>query len=106
MERLQSAERFRDLVNRDQYTIVKFDATWCPDCKNMDRFIGDIVAKNRDKDFYAIDVEQFQTVAEENEVMGIPSLLIYKNGVKLGHLHSKYAKTPVQVRGYLESVFV
>ncbi|WP_308635341.1 thioredoxin family protein [Paenibacillus silvisoli] len=106
MERLQSAERFRELVDRDKYTIVKFDATWCPDCKNMDRFIGEIIAENKDKDFYAIDVEQLETIAEENGVMGIPSLLVYKNGVKVGHLHSKYAKTSVQVREYLESVIV
>jgi hypothetical protein len=64
----------------------------------------DIIEENRDKDFYAIDVEQFQTVAEKNEVMGIPSLLVYKDGVNLGHLHSKYAITPVQVRLYLEFV--
>nr|WP_246321138.1 thioredoxin family protein [Paenibacillus germinis] len=72
------------MVNRDQYTVVKFDATLCPDCKNMDRFIGDIIAENRDKDFYATDVEQFQTVAEENEVMGIPSLFVYKKRSKIG----------------------
>jgi thiol-disulfide isomerase/thioredoxin len=103
MERILTEKRFQDLVNRDQYTVVKFDTTWCPDCKNMDRFIGDIIAENKDKDFYAIDAEQFQTVAEENEVLGIPSLLVYKNGAKLAHLHSRFAKTPAQMREYLES---
>lgn len=104
MERILSEERFQDVVNRDQYTVVKFDTTWCPDCKNMDRFIGDIIAENKDKDFYAIDAEQFQSVAEANDVLGIPSLLVYKNGVKVGHLHSRFAKTPAQVREYLGSI--
>ncbi|SDN51000.1 Thiol-disulfide isomerase or thioredoxin [Paenibacillus sp. yr247] len=104
MERILTEDRFQDLVNRDQYTVVKFDTTWCPDCKNMDRFIDEIITENKDKDFYAIDAEQFQTIVEANEVRGIPSLLVYKNGVKLGHLHSKFAKTPAQVQDYLESI--
>lgn len=104
MNRILTEEQYRNLIGRDQYTVLKFDATWCPDCKNMDRFIGDIIAENEDKDFYAIDVEQLQSVAEANQVLGIPSLLVYKNGEKLAHLHSRYAKTPDQVREYLDSI--
>ena len=35
--------------------------------------------------------------------MGIPSLLVYKNGEKLGHLHSANAKTEEQVTEFLEA---
>ncbi|TFE26696.1 thioredoxin family protein [Cohnella luojiensis] len=104
MERILTEEQYQQLINRDQYTVVKFDATWCPDCKNLDRFIGGIITENPDKNFYAIDVEQLQSVAEANQVLGIPSLLVYKNGAKLAHLHSKNAKTPAQVREYLQSI--
>jgi thiol-disulfide isomerase/thioredoxin len=104
MERILSEEDFQDLINQDRYTVVKFDTTWCPDCKNMDRFIDTIIEENQNKHFYAIDAEQFQGVAEANEVRGIPSLLVYKGGAKLAHLHSKFAKTPAQVREYLETI--
>jgi len=104
MDRIASEEQFEDLVGRDQFTVMKFDTTWCPDCKNLDRFIGDIVVEHADKDFYAVDAEKFQAVAEANEVMGIPSLLVFKNGEKIAHLHSKLAKTPAQIREYLESL--
>ncbi|SET90916.1 thioredoxin family protein [Paenibacillus sp. NFR01] len=104
MERLQSQEQFGELTGRDRITVMKFDATWCPDCKNLDRFIGDIVAEHADKEFIAVDVEQFPEIAEANEVRGIPSLLVYRNGEKLAHLHSKFAKTPAQIREYLEAL--
>ncbi|WP_274653882.1 thioredoxin family protein [Paenibacillus humicola] len=104
MERILQETQFQELINRDQYTVIKFDATWCPDCKNLDRFIGPVIDENPDKQFYALDVEQLPDIAEANEVRGIPSLLVYKNGVKLGHLHSRFAKTPAQVREYLDSV--
>ena len=104
MERIQSTEQFQEKINTDSYTVMKFDADWCPDCKNLDRFIGDIVSEHSDKQFYAIDSEQFASLAEENEVRGIPSLLVYRNGQKLAHLHSKFAKTPSQIREYLDSL--
>lgn len=70
----------------------------------MDRFIGDIFAEHPDKRFFAMDAEQFQEIAEANEVRGIPSLLVYKNGEKIAHLHSKLAKTPAQIREYLNEI--
>lgn len=104
MERIQTEEQFQQLIQRDQYTVMKFDTTWCPDCKNLDRFIGDIIEENTDKEFYAMDAEKFQPLAEANEVRGIPSLLVFRNGEKVAHLHSKFAKTPTQVREYLQSL--
>jgi len=35
--------------------------------------------------------------------MGIPSLLVFKDGEKIGHLHSANAKTPEQVEEFLAS---
>ncbi|MZQ86448.1 thioredoxin fold domain-containing protein [Paenibacillus sp. 5J-6] len=104
MERIQTNQQFQEKINGDHYTIMKFDATWCPDCKNLDRFIGDIVTEYSDKQFYAVDSEQFEELTEKYDVRGIPSLLVFKNGEKLAHLHSKFAKTPAQIREYLDTI--
>lgn len=104
MDRIQTKDQYQELIARDKYTVMKFDTTWCPDCKNMDRFIGDVIKEQTDKDFYAIDAEMFQPIAEEHDVRGIPSLLVFKNGEKIAHLHSKLAKTPTQVREYLDTL--
>jgi thioredoxin-like negative regulator of GroEL len=104
MDRIETQEQFQERIGQDKYTIMKFDATWCSDCKNLDRFIGDIVTEHSDKNFFAVDSEQFENLAEKYEVKGIPSLLVFKNGQKLDHLHSKFAKTPSQIREYLEKL--
>ncbi|MFI2858238.1 thioredoxin family protein [Paenibacillus sp. JSM ZJ436] len=104
MDRIQSKQQYEDLINREGLTVIKYDATWCPDCKTLDKFMPDIVSKHPDKEFYALDVEQLEDVASHNEVRGIPSLLVYQNGVKLAHLHSKYAKKPNQISEYLETL--
>ena len=104
MERIQTVKQYEELINRDGLTVIKYDATWCPDCRTLDKFMPDIMAKHTDKEFYALDVEQLEEVTSRNEVRGIPSLLVYRNGEKLAHLHSKYAKTPSQISEYLETL--
>lgn len=104
MDRIQSEQQYNELINSDQVTVIKYDTTWCPDCKNLDRFIGGVIENHQDKRFYAMDAEAFQHIAEENEVRGIPSLLVYRNGTKVAHLHSKFAKTPAQVEEYLDGI--
>ena len=104
MERIQSEEQYKSLIARDGLTVIKFDTTWCPDCKNLDRFIGGVVEKHPDKEFYSMDAEEFQPIAEANVVRGIPSLLIFRNGEKIAHLHSKFAKTPAQIEEYLTTL--
>ncbi|MDF2661002.1 MAG: thiol-disulfide isomerase [Paenibacillus sp.] len=104
MDNIQSVEQFRELTGRDELTVVKYYTTWCPDCKNLDRFLDDIIAEHSDKTWVSMDAEKFQPIAEENEVRGIPSLLVYRGGQKIAHLHSKFAKTPDQVREYLNSL--
>lgn len=104
MERIESQEQYEQLIGRGGLTVIKFDTTWCPDCKNLDRFIGSVVEKHPDKEFYAMDAEAFQPLAEANQVRGIPSLLIFRNGEKIAHLHSKFAKTPAQIEEYLTTL--
>lgn len=53
---------------------------------------------------YDVDRDELPEVAEQYEVMGIPSLLIFKDGQKKAHLHSANAKSPEQVTDFLESV--
>lgn len=104
MDKVNSEEQYRDQIAKDQITIMKFYTTWCPDCKNLDRFIGDIKEEHTEKAWLEIDAEEFQPIAEENDVRGIPSLLVFKNGEKIGHLHSKFAKTPTQIKEFLDTI--
>lgn len=97
MENMISDDQYKNQISTDQITILKFYTTWCPDCKNMDRFIGNIVEKNSDKVWLEVDTEKYQHIAEENEVRGIPSLIVY-------HLHSKFAKTPEQIEEFIAGI--
>lgn len=104
MQKITSEQQFHDMIGRDQLTVMKFTTGWCPDCVRLNMFIDDIIAENTDKEWYEIDKDEFPELAEQYQVMGIPSLLVYKNGQKIGHLHSANAKTPEEVREFLATI--
>ena len=104
MEKIETKEQFEEKIQRDSVSVVKFETTWCPDCKRLNMFIEPIIKEHADKEWYAIDRDQFPDLSEKYDVRGIPSLLVFKNGEKLAHLHSANAKTPEQVREFLASV--
>lgn len=104
-EKLLSEAQFKETISQDQPILMKFYADWCPDCKRMDMFIGEVLSEFQGISSYAIDKDQFEELANQQEVMGIPSLLVFQNDRKLGHLHSANAKTPEQTKEFLQQFF-
>ncbi len=103
MKEITSVEQFNELINSDQPVIVKFYAGWCPDCTRMNMFIDPIIEEYSQYNWHEINRDDFPELAETYQVMGIPSLLIFKNGEKLAHLHSANAKSPEDVISFLQA---
>lgn len=102
MNRIESPDKFHEITNEGTYTIVKFYTTWCPDCRNLDRFIPKIIDKYQNITWFEMNAEDFPDIAEQYEVRGVPSLLLYRQGEKIGHLHSKFAKTPQEIEDFIQ----
>ncbi|UUT27690.1 thioredoxin family protein [Bacillus velezensis] len=101
MKKISTTEQFNELIQSDKEIIVKFFADWCPDCMRMNMFIGDILEEYNQNDWYELNRDELPELADKYQVMGIPSLLIFKNGEKKAHLHSANAKTPEEVTEFL-----
>ncbi|TDL32499.1 thioredoxin [Jeotgalibacillus sp. S-D1] len=102
MQGIKNKETFNELVQGSEPVIVKFTADWCPDCRRMDMFIDEIIADNNQYKWYELNKDELPEIAENHDVMGIPSLLIFQDGQKKAHLHSANAKSPEQVTAFLE----
>ncbi|QLK85568.1 thioredoxin family protein [Staphylococcus sp. 17KM0847] len=101
MKAIKDMNQFREVIQNTEPVIVKFEAGWCPDCKAMDMWIDPIVEKYSAYSWYTVNRDEVEEAAVENEVMGIPSILIFQDGKKLHHLHSANAKSPEQVESFL-----
>ncbi|MEW4307646.1 thioredoxin family protein [Rossellomorea marisflavi] len=104
MQSIKNEETFYEFINSGDPVIVKFHADWCPDCRRMDMFIDDIMAEYNQFKWYDVNKDELPALAEKYDVMGIPSLLVYKDGEKIAHLHSANAKSPEQVTEFLSSI--
>ena len=78
MESIQTTENFNKIIQSDQPVIIKFEAGWCPDCKAMDLWIDPIIEKYNAYQWYSVNRDELEDVAANHDVMGIPSLLIFK----------------------------
>lgn len=105
MEAIKTREDFDKIIESNEPVIIKFEAGWCPDCRAMNMWIDPIVEKYNDYKWYNVNRDELEDVAQDYEVMGIPSLLVFKNGEKTAHLHSANAKSPEQVEDFLSETF-
>ncbi|UGB30976.1 MULTISPECIES: thioredoxin family protein [Bacillales] len=104
-KRITNKAAFNQIINSEKPVVVKFDTNWCPDCRRMDAFMGEVLEDLNPFPLYEMDRDEFQDTSSTYEVMGIPSLLVFKNGEKIGHLHSAHAKTPESVTEFLATYF-
>jgi thioredoxin-like negative regulator of GroEL len=103
MKRLDegSFERFIEQGN----TIVEFTADWCPDCRRIEPDLPEIDQRFAEQfQFGIIHVDEVAEIAERYQVKGIPSFLVFKDGIEIDRLPSRFAKTKEQIIDFIESV--
>ncbi len=103
MQPITTVEQFNEIITTQPSVIVKFYAGWCPDCTRMNMFIDPIIEQYNQYTWYEVNRDELPELAEQYEVMGIPTLAVFKNGEKVGHLHSANAKSPEQVTDFLDA---
>ena len=68
-----------DTVARYDVVLVDFYADWCGPCQMMEPTIKSL-ASQTDAAVLKVDVDQFQELAGQYSVQGIPTLLVFADG--------------------------
>ncbi len=76
-----SANFESEVLNSDQPVLVDFSATWCGPCKQLAPIVEEYAADNASKmKVGKIDIDQAQDIAMKYMVMGVPTLMLFKDG--------------------------
>ena len=74
-------EKFYDIINSDQLTLVDFFATWCGPCKMMHPVLTQLKDELGDSiRIIKIDVDQNERLSMNYRIQSVPTLMLFRKG--------------------------
>lgn len=82
MTRELNGSQFKEEVLNSKSTVmVDFSATWCGPCKMLAPVIDELSAELAGKaEVFKVDVDKSSDLAQQYGIMGVPTVMIFKNG--------------------------
>ena len=75
-----NAQEYSELLNSDSPVVIDFHATWCGPCKVLSPILEELDDEIEGVEFVKLDVDQHPQIAGQNQVMGVPTVVILKDG--------------------------
>lgn len=77
----------KEVKESSKLVLIDFYADWCGPCKMMSPIIDEIANEIDDRvKICKLNVDESQNIAIEYNVMSIPTLIIFKNGVMINNI--------------------
>lgn len=74
-------EKFNDIINREQLTLVDFFATWCGPCKQMHPVLEQLKQQLGDSiRIVKLDVDKNEALSSAYRIQSVPTLMLFRNG--------------------------
>lgn len=72
---------YTDIINSTPVVLVEFYATWCGHCQRMAPVVEQIKELlSGSADVYQLDIDENQEIADEMQINGTPTFIIYRDG--------------------------
>ena len=75
-----NAEEYAEIINSPNLVVIDFHATWCGPCKVLSPILEELNDEIDGVEFVKLDVDQHPQIAGQNQVMGVPTVVILKDG--------------------------
>lgn len=80
-ERNNNMDKFTDIINSEQPTLVDFFATWCGPCKMMHPVLEQLKEELGDKiRILKLDVDKNEALSQQYRIQSVPTLMLFKKG--------------------------
>ena len=73
-----------EVLNAQGTVLIDFWADWCGPCRMLSPIVDEVAAQHSEVKVGKIDIDAQPELANQYGVMSIPTLLVFKNGQKVG----------------------
>ena len=81
MARIIDASEFEaSVLKADKPVLVDFFATWCGPCKMMAPVLDELSDTYDTFDVVKVDIDESMSLAEEYNIMSVPTFMVFKGG--------------------------
>lgn len=72
-----------EVINKEGIALVDFYASWCGPCRLLAPVIEEIAEERPDITVAKVNVEEEPALAARFDIMSIPCVIVFENGIKL-----------------------
>ncbi|KAF9023573.1 thioredoxin [Hymenopellis radicata] len=85
---ITSHSQFKAILESNKVVVIDFWATWCGPCRVISPIFAQLADQTEfaDIEFYKVDVDEQEEIAEEVQVRAMPTFIVFKDGKKVKDL--------------------
>lgn len=85
-----SKENHAQALNSSEYVIIDFSSPGCAPCKKVPPVLNELLAELPDKEIslFEINIAETPQIAQEYMVLGVPTVIVFKNGKEIQRFNS------------------
>lgn len=89
-------DNFKKTIEENEIVLVDFYATWCGPCRKLLSIIEEVATELKGKvTVCKVDSGEYTSIAKEQEILTVPTLVLYKNGKDIGRLKGLKSKETI-----------